>query len=75
MKAKDLVDACFTTIGVMFVFALWRSSQAICHDSPCNTIERVIYFLFDEAWVVGIGALPVSILVIWAWHRATGRPN
>ncbi|MET1112441.1 MAG: hypothetical protein ABWX67_13040 [Allosphingosinicella sp.] len=73
MTRKDLGVAAGLTALTMLLYSLYASDRRICFDSPCGTIENVVHFLFDEAWLIGLFAFPLSLLALWAWHRATGR--
>ena len=74
MSRRDLISAVAATCLAMVVYSLWASSRRVCFDSPCYLTESVIYFLFEEAWVIGLGVFPIALLTMWAWRRGTGKP-
>ncbi|WP_416385145.1 twin-arginine translocation signal domain-containing protein [Sphingomonas sp. LY29] len=74
VSRRDLLRAAAATGLTMVVYSLWASSRRVCFDSPCYLPENVIYFLFDEAWVIGLGVFPLAFLTMWAWRRGADKP-
>ena len=68
---RSLLLSLAITFAAMLLYSLHAASRAACHDSPCRTPERVLYFMQDEAWIVGLAALPLSLLIVAAWHHFT----
>lgn len=73
MNRKDILVAAVLTFAVMLLYSLYASDRRMCHDTTCGTIENVIHFMFDEAWMIGLFALPISLVAVWVWNRSTGR--
>jgi len=73
MTRKDFLVALGATFAAMLLYSLYASQFRVCHDSVCGTTGNVIHFMVDEAWLIGLFALPASLAAVWAWHRATGR--
>ena len=68
---RVFLQALGLTFGAMLLYSLYASSRQVCFDSPCFLPDQIIYFLFDEAWIIGLFAFPVSLLAIIGWVHLT----
>ena len=71
MRKRAVLQALGVTVAVMLLYCLYAASRQVCFDSPCYLPDQIIYFLLDEAWVIGLCVFPIIFLLMLGWQHLT----